>query len=192
MSTKATTGLKTFSARKAAFVRPTRSLVIKAASEPKASAIQPINGDPFVGMLETPVTSNPEVVNFLSNLPAYRTGVAPLLRGVEVGLAHGFFLPGPFIKLGPLRNVDGAAEIAGCLSAAGLVLILALALSVYGSAQFQESPKLGVKTLSGRSVQRDPLQSAEGWNDFTAGFTVGALSGVAWAYACTQFLPYYS
>ena len=30
------------------------------------------------------------------------------------------------------------------------------------------------------------------WNDFTAGFTVGALSGVAWAYACTQFLPYYS
>jgi hypothetical protein len=30
------------------------------------------------------------------------------------------------------------------------------------------------------------------WNEFTAGFTVGALSGVAWAYACTQFLPYYS
>jgi hypothetical protein len=50
-------------------------------------------------MLETPVTSNPEVVNFLSNLPAYRTGVAPLLRGVEVGLAHGFLLPGPFIKV---------------------------------------------------------------------------------------------
>jgi hypothetical protein len=30
------------------------------------------------------------------------------------------------------------------------------------------------------------------WDEFTAGFTVGALSGVAWAYACTQFLPYYS
>lgn len=192
MSTKATSGLKTFSARKVAFVRPARSLVIRAASEPKASAIQPVNGDPFVGMLETPVTSNPEVVSFLSNLPAYRTGVAPLLRGVEVGLAHGFFLPGPFIKLGPLRNVESAADLAGCLSAAGLVLILALALSIYGSAQFQSSPKIGVKTLSGRSVQRDPLQSAEGWNDFTAGFTVGALSGVGWAYACTQFLPYYS
>eukprot|EP00878_Enallax_costatus_P023586 GHUV01025088.1.p1 GENE.GHUV01025088.1~~GHUV01025088.1.p1 ORF type:complete len:167 (-),score=35.20 GHUV01025088.1:1321-1821(-) len=162
MSTKATTGLKTFSTKRAAFVRPARSLVIRAASEPKASAIQPVNGDPFIGMLETPVTSNPEVVGFLSNLPAYRTGVAPLLRGVEVGLAHGFFLPGPFIKLGPLRNVDGAAEIAGCLSAAGLVLILALALSVYGSAMFQSEPKLGIKTLSGRSVQRDPLQSAEG------------------------------
>jgi hypothetical protein len=50
-------------------------------------------------MLETPVTSTPEVASYLSNLPAYRTGVAPLLRGVEIGLAHGFFLPGPFIKV---------------------------------------------------------------------------------------------
>merc|ERR1712193_441247 len=52
---------------------------------------KPFNGDPFIGMLETPVTSAPIVANYLSNLPAYRTGVAPLLRGVEVGLAHGFF-----------------------------------------------------------------------------------------------------
>ena len=57
----------------------------------KAQVIKPINGDPFIGMLETPVTSAPIVSNFLSNLPAYRTGVSPLLRGVEVGLAHGFF-----------------------------------------------------------------------------------------------------
>jgi photosystem I subunit 11 len=70
--------------------------------------------------------------------------------------------PPLLLQLGPLRNVEGAAEIAGCLSAAGLVLILALCLSIYGSAQFQGTPPLGVKTLSGRSVQRDPLQSAEG------------------------------
>lgn len=72
-------------------------------------------------MLETPVTSSPLVASFLSNLPAYRTGVSPLFRGVEVGLAHGFFLPGPFIKLGPLRYVDAVAEKSGCLSAAGTV-----------------------------------------------------------------------
>ena len=82
--------------------------------------------------------------------------------------------------------------MAGCLSGAGLVLILALCLSIYGSAQFQTTPAIGVKTLSGRSVARDPLQSAEGWNGFTAGFTIGGLSGVAWAYAMTQALPYYS
>mmetsp|Transcript_18440 Transcript_18440/g.39631 ORF Transcript_18440/g.39631 Transcript_18440/m.39631 type:complete len:196 (+) Transcript_18440:78-665(+) len=169
-----------------------RSVVRVRAADNKAQVIQPVNGDPFVGMLETPVTSAPIVANYLSNLPAYRTGVAPLLRGVEIGLAHGFLLTGPFIKLGPLRNVEGVAEIAGCMSGAGLVLILALCLSIYGSAQFQSEPPLGVKTLSGRSVTRDPLQSAKGWNDFAAGFTVGGLSGVAWAYILTQTLPYYS
>lgn len=66
-------------------------------------------------------------------------------------------------QLGPLRNVEGTAEIAGCLSGAGLVLILALCLSIYGGATFQSSSKsVGVKTLSGRSIAKDPLQSAEG------------------------------
>lgn len=37
--------------------------------------------------------------SILSNLPAYRTGVAPVLRGTEIGLAHGFWLVGPFIKV---------------------------------------------------------------------------------------------
>ncbi len=36
--------------------------------------------------------------------------MSPLLRGVEIGLAHGFLLVGPFIKLGPLRNVEVRAK----------------------------------------------------------------------------------
>jgi len=57
---------------------------------------------------------------------------------------------GPFIKLGPLRNVEGVAEISGSLSGAGLVLILALALTIYGAVSFQnEKPQVGLKTLSG-------------------------------------------
>lgn len=142
-------------------------------------------------MLETPVTSAPIVANFLSNLPAYRTGVSPLTRGVEVGLAHGFFLTGPFIKLGPLRSTD-AAELAGCLSGAGLVLILTACLSIYGATAFQTDPVVGVKTLSGRDIARDPVQSSEGWAKFTSGWLVGGLSGVAWSYFLTQVLPYYS
>ena len=51
-----------------------------------------MNGDPFIGMFETPVTSSPLVAGFLSNLPAYRTQVSPLLRGTEIGLAHGFLV----------------------------------------------------------------------------------------------------
>merc|ERR1711861_36850 len=76
---------------------------IASASGDKVQIIKPINGDPFIGMLETPVTSSPDVANFLSNLPAYRTGVAPLLRGVEVGLAHGFFSPWTIYKIGPFK-----------------------------------------------------------------------------------------
>nr|6ZZX_L Chain L, Photosystem I reaction center subunit XI [Chlorella ohadii]6ZZY_L Chain L, PSI subunit V [Chlorella ohadii] len=157
----------------------------------KVQVVQPVNGDPFIGMLETPVTSSPAIAWYLSNLPAYRTGVSPLLRGVEIGLAHGYLLVGPFIKLGPLRDVENVAEIVGCINGAATVLILTLCLA-YGAVTFQgEGPQVGVKTLSGRSIPRDPLQSADGWNKFTAGFAVGGLSGAAWGYLCTQILPYY-
>ncbi len=93
-------------------------------------------------MPETPVTSAPLVAWYLSNLPAYRTGVSPLLRGVEIGLAHGFFLVGPFIKLGPLRNTD-VADIVGCINGAALVLILTLALTAYSSTTFQQKVRGG-------------------------------------------------
>lgn len=66
-------------------------------------------------------------------------------------------------QLGPLRNVEGQAEIAGCLAATLLVVILSVGLTIYGQATFQEEEEpLGVKTLSGRDVARDPLQSADG------------------------------
>lgn len=104
-----------------------------------------------------------------------------------------FLLPGPFIKLGPLRAIEGTAEIAGCASAAGLVLILAACLSIYGGAMFQKSSgSVGIKTKDGRSIERDALYTDKGWSEFAAGFTIGGISGVAWAYICTQILPYYS
>ena len=64
-----------------------------------------MNGDPYIGMLETPVTSAPIVAGYLSNLPAYRTGVSPLLRGVEIGLAHGLLVGGSC-----RRYVSGASS----------------------------------------------------------------------------------
>lgn len=57
-------------------------------------------------MLETPVTSAPIIASYLSSLPAYRTGVSPLLRGVEIGLAHGFLLAGPFIKVSHYNSLQ--------------------------------------------------------------------------------------
>lgn len=85
--------------RTAAFAPDVRSSIrsrhaLRVRAEEKAQVVQPINGDPFIGMLETPVTSAPIVANFLSSLPAYRTGVSPLLRGVEIGLVHGLLVTG--------------------------------------------------------------------------------------------------
>ena len=88
-----------------------------------ANFIKPYNDDPFVGHLATPITSSAVTRALLMNLPAYRFGLTPLLRGLEIGLAHGYFLIGPFTKLGPLRNSD-IALLSGFLSTVGLILIL--------------------------------------------------------------------
>ncbi|XP_039027546.1 photosystem I reaction center subunit XI, chloroplastic-like [Hibiscus syriacus] len=162
--------------------------------KPTYQVIQPINGDPFIGSLETPITSSPLIAWYLSNLPAYRTAVNPLLRGVEVGLAHGFLLVGPFVKAGPLRNTAVAGQ-AGSLAAAGLVVILSICLTMYGVASFNEgdpstAPSL---TLTGRKKEPDQLQTAEGWAKFTGGFFFGGISGVIWAYFLLYVLdlPYF-
>ncbi|XP_021907147.1 photosystem I reaction center subunit XI, chloroplastic [Carica papaya] len=174
----------------------THSFTVKAvqSDKPTYQVIQPINGDPFIGSLETPVTSSPLIAWYLSNLPAYRTAVSPLLRGIEVGLAHGFLLVGPFVKAGPLRNTEIAGP-AGSLAAAGLVVILSVCLTMYGVASFNEgepSTAPGL-TLTGRKKEPDQLQTADGWAKFTGGFFFGGISGVIWAYFLLYVLnlPYY-
>jgi len=167
---------------------PTRKVAVRnfgvraAGAAPKQQIVTPINNDPFIGFFETPITSTPAVTWFLSNLPAYRIGVDPLLRGVEVGLAHGFLLVGPFVNAGPLRNTAVKLE-AGSLAAGGLVVILSLCLTIYGLATFQDStPEEKKLTLTGRKLEADPLQTSEGWSRFTGGFFFAGLLGAGWAY----------
>ena len=103
----------------------------------KFSFVGPYGDDPTVGHLSTPVTTSMITRTLLGNLPAYRPGLSSLLRGLEVGMAHGYFLIGPFYKLGPLRNSD-VALLAGFMSAVGLIIILGLGLALYGTATYQE------------------------------------------------------
>jgi len=100
-----------------------------------ANFIKPYNDDPFVGHLATPITSSAVTRAILQNLPAYRFGLTPLLRGLEIGLAHGYFLMGPFVSLGPLRDSE-VALLSGFLSTIGLIVILTLGLTIYGVAAF--------------------------------------------------------
>lgn len=146
-----------------------------------ANFIKPYNDDPFVGHLATPITSSAITRAILKNLPAYRFGLTPLLRGLEIGLAHGYFLIGPFVKLGPLRNSD-VALIAGFLSTIGLILILTLGLTIYGIAAFGQE-----KTID--SVPSLELQTKKAWDQFKGGFFVGACGSAGFAFICLSSIP---
>ena len=139
--------------------------------------IKPYNDDPFVGHLATPITSSSLTRTLLKNLPAYRFGLTPLLRGLEIGLAHGYFLIGPFAKLGPLRNSD-IGLLAGFFSTIGLILIMTLGLTIYGAASFsQNKPNANV------------LQTKKSWDQFKGGFFVGACGSAGFAFICLSSIP---
>ena len=71
--------------------------------------------DPTVGNLATPVNSNAFTKAFLNGLPAYRPALSPNRRGLEIGMANGFFLYGPLTICGPLRASELATN-AGLLA----------------------------------------------------------------------------
>lgn len=142
--------------------------------------IKPYNDDPFVGHLATPITSSAVTRTILQNLPAYRFGLTPLLRGLEIGLAHGYFLIGPFVKLGPLRD-STIGLLAGFLSTVGLIIILTLGLTIYGLVTFNDE-KL-------QSLQNN-LQTKKAWAQFKSGFFIGACGSAGFAFICLLSIPF--
>jgi len=144
-----------------------------------ANFIKPYNDDPFVGHLATPITSSAVTRAILRNLPAYRVGLTPLLRGLEIGLAHGYFLIGPFVKLGPLRDSD-ISLLAGYLSTLGLIIILTLGLTIYGYA-LQDN---GIEDANSIG-----FQTKKAWNQFKGGFFVGACGSASFAFICLSSIP---
>jgi len=147
-----------------------------------ANFIKSYNNDPFVGFLITPITSSAITQSILKNLPIYRQGLTPLMRGLEIGLAHGYFLMGPFCKLGPLRNSD-ISILAGFFSTIGLVIILTLGLTIYGMTVFENN-----------SISKNleiNLQNKKAWSQFKSGFFVGACGGAGFVLVCLTNLPTY-
>lgn len=133
-------------------------------------------GDPQVGNLATPINASGLSVTYIRNLPAYRQGLSAKRRGLEIGMAHGYFLYGPFAWLGPLRNTEYAHQ-AGLLAAVSLVSILTIALSLYGS--------VGVEKPIATLTTPDPPEdwSTEiGWGELANGFLIGGCGGALFAY----------
>ena len=136
----------------------------------------PTSGDPQIGNFETPINSSSLSKWFINNLPAYRPGITPWRRGLEIGMAHGYWLIGPFAKLGPLRDTD-VANIAGLLSTLGLVTIATASLALYASSN-PEDPHRTVTTPNPPDVYKSP----EGWNTYASGFFIGGIGGAVFAY----------
>jgi predicted Na+-dependent transporter len=80
-------------------------------------------------------------------------------------MSHGYFLLGPFVSLGPLRNSE-IANLAGFLSVIGLIIILGIALTIYSYVSEKEEKLI--------------------WNKFTIGFVSGAIGGAGFAYGLLE------
>ncbi|MGL5807533.1 MAG: photosystem I reaction center protein subunit XI [Xenococcaceae cyanobacterium] len=146
--------------------------------------VHPYNDDPFTGHLATPISASDFTKAFIGNLPAYRRGLAPILRGLEVGMAHGYFLIGPWIVLGPLRDSE-YASLGGLISALGTILIATACLASYGIVAFHDKH---IQTKDAMQPADRWNQSSDGWSQFAAGFFIGGMGGAFFAYFLLQNL----
>lgn len=151
-------------------------------AEKPYDVVSSFGGDPFVGHLSTPITTSSLTKTYLSLLPAYKTGLSPLLRGINIGCVHGYFLVGPFVKLGPLRNSE-VANFVGFVSTLSLIIILTTCLLIYGYVTFTE--KKG-------STKKSPIDflSSSGWSQFSSGFIVGGFGGASIAYLLLKIINF--
>ncbi len=152
-------------------------MAIRKLTSANEGIISSFENDPFVGHLSTPLTTSNIVKNYLNRLPAYQQKLSPLLRGINIGLSHGYFLLGPFVQFGPLRNTDVALFV-GFLSAVSLIVLLSLALTLY--------------SLVTVSASKDEFLTGKSAKEFISGFIIGGFSGVSLAYLLLNFFGNFS
>jgi hypothetical protein len=115
----------------------------------------------FGSSLSTFITNSSASSVILGNLPMYRIGLSCRQKGLEIGMAHGYFLVGPFTSYGPLRNTE-IANFAGLLSALGLIFILSIVIAIYGYVTKEEEEI--------------------NWGELNKGFIVGAFGSAIFSF----------
>jgi len=111
---------------------------------------------------------------FLRNLPIYRRGLSPVFRGLEIGMAHGYFLIGPLVTLNSIEDPQ-LANATGLVMAILSIAAIAIALNLY---RVQESENLFYW-----------LKSPEDWSLFRGSFLVGGVGGAMVVYFILQNFP---
>ncbi|KAM3102211.1 photosystem I reaction center subunit XI [Phormidesmis sp. 146-12] len=146
--------------------------------------IKPYKGDPWLANLSTPINDSPIVNAFIRNLPAYRPGLTPFMRGLEIGMAHGYFLVGPEVVVGPLRETAHGANLSGLITAIYITVSACLGISIFASATFQGDPKGTYNSHSQDDLR--PLRKKEDWFQIGGGILLGATGGALFAYALLE------
>jgi photosystem I subunit XI len=142
--------------------------------------VKPYKGDPWLGNLSTPINDSPIVRAYIQNLPAYRPGLPPFMRGLEIGMAHGYFLVGPEVVVGPLRETVHGANLSGLITAIYITASACLGISIFAIATFQGNPKGSYNSHSQDDLR--PLRKKEDWFQLCGGVFLGSMGGAIFAY----------
>jgi len=125
----------------------------------------------FAGdQVQTPVTNGGFATQFVDNLAFYREGLKPWQRGLEIGMAHGYFIIGPFVSLGPLRNTPEAATV-GLLAGCAVVGIVSVGGLLFGA------------TIKPRLFDREGGAPAAGYQEVINWHALGGIGGAGFAHA---------
>ncbi|HHP7229569.1 MAG TPA: photosystem I reaction center subunit XI [Xenococcaceae cyanobacterium] len=146
--------------------------------------IKPYKNDPWWGNLSTPINDSELVKTYIRNLPAYREGLSPFMRGLEIGMAHGYFLVGPEIVFGPLRETSHGANLSGVITAIYITASAVLGISIFALATFQGDPRGAYNSNSQDDLR--PLRNKEDWFQLGGGIFVGSMGGAVFAYALLE------
>merc|ERR1719379_3242815 len=127
--------------------------------------------EPFAGdQVQTIVSDSRFSKQFIDNWAFYREGLKPWQRGLEIGMAHGYFIIGPFVSLGPLRNTPEAATV-GLLSGCALIGIVSVGGLLFGS------------TIKPTRFDKEGDPPASGWQEMINWHALGGIGGAGFAHA---------
>ncbi|MGF1567446.1 MAG: photosystem I reaction center subunit XI [Nodosilinea sp.] len=146
--------------------------------------VQPYLGQPWLGNLATPINSSSLVKTYINNLPAYRPGLSPFLRGLEIGMAHGYFLVGPEVVVGPLRETAHGANLSGLITAIYITVSACLGISIFALSTFQNDPRGAYNSHSQDRLR--PLRNKEDWFQLSSGILLGSMGGAIFAYVLLE------
>jgi len=119
---------------------------------------------------QTPVTNGLFITQFVNNWAYYREGLKPWQRGLEIGMAHGYFLIGPFTSAGPLRNTPEAATV-GLLCGCAVVGLVSVGGLIFGT------------VIKPTRFDKPGDAQAAGWQEMINWHAFGGLGGAGFAHA---------